>query len=434
VTTQHGRDELLRHQEANLAFMMQHVLWTNPFYQKKFRELHLPEEGITVGDLASLPFTDKAELVSDQETNPPYGTNLTRPASKYTRVHQTSGTTGHPLRWMDTRESWSWWLDCWVEVYRAAGVTSEDRLFIPFSFGPFVGFWAAFEAGPRIGALTIPAGGFTSEQRVEKVLEYEATVLVCTPTYALRLAQIARELGRDLSASHVRIAIHAGEPGASLPNVRGQIESAWEARCFDHAGATEVGAWGYGCGEKDRMHINEREFVAEVIDPETLESIPIEPGVWARGELVLTNLGRVGSPVIRYRTGDLVEMCGDPCPCGRPSVWLAGGVLGRIDQMVTVRGVNVYPGALDNIIRAHPSVEEYEAHIRTHRAMHDLLLKVEVGGGNAKEAVEALVSDIHSRLQLRPTIEVAEAGSLPRYDLKSLRFQVHVDEGDTSAQ
>ena len=414
--------------------MMEHVLWTNPFYQKKYRELHLPEPGIGIDDLPSLPFTEKSELVSDQELNPPYGTNLSRPAERYTRVHQTSGTTGSPLRWLDTRESWAWWLDCWVDVYRAAGVTPDDRLFIPFSFGPFVGFWAAFEAGPHVGAMAIPAGGFTSEQRVLKVLEYEATVLVCTPTYALRLAQVASEMGKDLAASPVRIAIHAGEPGASLPNVRAQIESAWGARCFDHAGATEVGAWGFGCGQSDRMHINEREFIAEVIDPRTLEPIPIEAGSRTRGELVLTNLGRMGSPVIRYRTGDLVEACGDPCPCGRPSVWLDGGLLGRIDQMVTVKGVNVFPGALDNMIRAHPFVDEYEVHIRTFRIMDELVIKVEVGGPGMAESVETLATDIHNRLLIRPTIEVVEKGSLPRYDLKSLRFQVHAEQSETPTE
>ena len=414
--------------------MMAHVLTANAFYQAKYAGLSVPTPITALGDLSALPFTAKSEFVSDQETTPPYGTNLTHARSQYTRVHQTSGTTGDPLRWLDTSESWTWWLDCWVEIYKTAGVTVEDRLFIPFSFGPFIGFWAAFEAGPRLGALTIPAGGLTSEQRIEKLLEYEATVLVCTPTYALRLAQVARESGQDLAAGPVRITIHAGEPGASLPNVRSQIESAWGARCFDHAGATEVGAWGYGCGEGDHMHVNESEFVAEVIDPESLETVPIEAGGRARGELVLTNLGRVGSPVIRYRTGDLVELSCDPCPCGRPSVWLGGGVLGRIDQMVTVRGINVYPSALDNIIRGHAAVDEYEVQIRADRAMDELVLKVEVAGGAAVNSVDVLATEIHNRLQLRPTIEVVENGSLPRYELKSRRFKGRADNDVASAE
>ena len=414
--------------------MMEQVLRTDPFYRSKYAQLGLPERGLDLGELASLPLTEKSEFVTDQERNPPYGTNLTRPVSEYTRVHQTSGTTGSPLRWLDTAESWAWWLDCWIEIYEAAGVTAEDRLFIPFSFGPFVGFWAAFEAGPRLGCLTIPAGGLTSEQRVEKLLEYDATVLVCTPTYALRLAQVAREMGHDLSGSSVRRTIHAGEPGASLPNVRAQIESAWGARCFDHAGATEVGAWGYSCGEADHMHINERAFIAEVIDPESLKPISAEKGGVVRGEVVLTNLGRVGSPVIRYRTGDLVELSRDPCPCGRSGAWLRGGVLGRIDQMVTVRGINVYPAAIDNIVRAHPAIDEYEVLVRSDRAMDELVLRVEVGDAAAAETSRMLAMDVHNRLQLRPTVEVVETGTLPRYELKARRFKGRADDRATSAE
>lgn len=423
---------VLAHQEAPLDSMLEQVLASNPFYQRKYAPHFTTDRPPTSADLSELPFTEKSELVEDQEANGPYGTNLTQPLPDYTRIHQTSGTTGTPLRWLDTPESWSWWLDCWVEVFRAAGVTREDRIFIPFSFGPFIGFWAAFEAGPRLGALTIPAGGLTSEQRVGKLLEYDATVLVCTPTYALRLAQIARDAGQDLRASAVRITLHAGEPGASLPNVKARIEHEWGAECFDHAGATEVGAWGYGCGHENRMHVNENAFVAEVIDPESLVPAPLSEDRTQRGELVLTNLGRVGSPVIRYRTGDLVELSRDPCPCGRSTAWLRGGVLGRVDQMVTVRGVNVYPAALDNIVRGHPMIDEYEAFVRTDRSMAELVLRIEIrhdGGDDGGDgAAESLAADVHARLQLRPTVEVAEPGSLPRYELKSRRFKGVIDE------
>ena len=417
-----SRESTVRENQRKLLdSMLEQVLAGNPFYQHKYAPLFTPDRPPTSSDLSELPFTEKSELVRDQETSGPYGTNLTRPLHAYTRVHQTSGTTGTPLRWLDTPESWSWWLDCWVEVFRAAGIAREDRIFIPFSFGPFIGFWAAFEAGPRLGALTIPAGGLTSEQRVGKLLEYDATVLVCTPTYALRLAQIARDAGRDLRAGSVRITLHAGEPGASLPNVKARIEHEWGAKCFDHAGATEVGAWGYSCGHENRMHINEDAFVAEVIDPESLVCAPSEDGT-QRGELVLTNLGRVGSPVIRYRTGDLVELSPDPCTCGRPTAWLRGGVLGRVDQMVIVRGINVYPAALEDIVRGHAVIDEYEAFVRTDRSMAELVLRIEIRGDGRDGAAESLAADVHARLQLRPTVEVAEPGSLPRYELKSRRF------------
>ena len=214
------------------------------------------------------------------------------------RIHQTSGTTGEPLRCLDTVESWNWWSRCWSSVYRAAGVTAADRVFFAFSFGPFIGFWSGYEGAQLIGALAIPGGGMSSSQRIRAMMVNDITVLVCTPTYALHLAEVAEEEGFDLAASSVNITIHAGEPGASLPTTKKRIEDAWGARCFDHAGATEVGAWGFECQVQSGVHINEGEFIAEVIDPATLE-----PAV--EGELVLTNLGRPGMPV-------------DPVPHRRP--------------------------------------------------------------------------------------------------------------------
>jgi len=427
-----GRALIRNRQKERFAALVRCVLSDNPFYQEKFSHLALGTEDISLGHLERLPFTEKSELVADQEQNPPFGSNLTLPLEEYTRVHQTSGTTGRPLRWLDTAESWLWWLRCWVEIYEAHDIGSGDRIFIPFSFGPFIGFWAAFEAGPMTGALTLPAGGLTSEQRIEKLIEYDATVVVCTPTYGLRLAQVAREMGVDLSASSVRITLHAGESGASLPNVKERIEEAWGARCVDHAGATEVGAWGYGCGERNHMHINEGEFLAEVIDPESGEPAAMGDGETQQGELVLTNLGRSGSPVIRYRTGDFVKLSREPCLCGRPTAWLGGGVLGRIDQMVTVRGINVYPSAIDNIMRAHGAVQEYEAHVRTDREMAELVLRIEAGEGDPEGVATALEEDVHRRLMLRPTVEVVPDGTLPRYELKAKRFRgVERPEGAT---
>ena len=136
-------------------------------------------------DLARLPFTTRAELSADQVAHPPYGTNLTYPPECYTRIHQTSGTTGQRLRWLDTAESWDWWGRCWAQVYRAAGVGDRDRIFFAFSFGPFIGFWSGHQGASHIGALIVPGGGMSSAQRLDAIIENEITVLVCTPTYAL---------------------------------------------------------------------------------------------------------------------------------------------------------------------------------------------------------------------------------------------------------
>src|SRR5262249_50376302 len=274
-----------------------------------------------------LPFTRKGELVADQDAHPPYGTNLSFPLGAYTRLHQTSGTTGRPLRILDTPESWLWWKRCWGYVYRGAGVRPDDRIFCAFSFGPFIGFWAAFEGGQHLGALMIPGGGQTSEQRLQMIADNQATVLVCTPTYALRLAEVAREQGFDASRSTIRATVHAGEPGASIPSTKQRIEEAWGARCYDHAGATEVGAHCFECvAQPGGIHLNEAEFIFEVVDPTTDE--PAD-----EGELIVTNLGRFGTPVVRYRTGDRVRRQPGLCPCGRTFGRLEGGILGRVDDM-----------------------------------------------------------------------------------------------------
>ena len=288
----------------------------------------------------------------DQAAHPPFGTNLTYPLDRYVRVHQTSGTSGAPLRWLDTQESWDWWARCWGFVLRGAGLGAQDRVFFPFSFGLFVGFWAGFEGARAIGALVIPGGGQDSAQRLAAIEALGATAICCTPSYALHLAEEARARGLDLNKLGVRTTVHAGEPGAGIPSVRARIEEAWGARAFDHAGMTEMGAYGFECADQAGLHVNESEFIAEVIDPATGQSAE-------EGELVLSNLGRAGSPLLRYLTGDRVRVAGGPCACGRTFLRLAGGILGRVDDMLIVRGVNVFPSALEGIVRRFPAVDEF---------------------------------------------------------------------------
>jgi phenylacetate-CoA ligase len=259
------------------------ILPANRFYARKLENL------ATLDDL----FTTKQELIDDQAAHPPYGTNLTFPLDRYTRFCQTSGTSGHPLHWLDTSESWNWMLGNWDRVYEAAGVTSKDHIFFAFSFGPFLGFWTAFEAATRMGALAIPGGGMRTSVRLNTILDTRATVLCCTPTYAIRLAETAAESHIDLEKSNVRRIIVAGEPGGSIASTRAHIEKSWPgARVVDHHGMTETGPVSYGCPARPGvLHIIESSYIAEVLD----------------GELILTNLGRIGSPLIRYGTGDLVR-------------------------------------------------------------------------------------------------------------------------------
>jgi len=397
-------------QLARVNALLAAILPANAFYATKYGALRPP---ISWETFHRLPFTTKAELVADQAARPPLGAIATYPADRYTVYHQTSGTTGRPLAVFDTPESWAWWGECWQYVYAAAGVTARDRIFFAFSFGPFIGFWSAHEAARRLGAMVIPGGGLDSKGRLELLLRTEATVLVCTPTYALRLAEVAREHALPIRDSAVRVAIHAGEPGASIPAVRARIEEAWGAHAFDHAGGTEIGAYGFACDRRDGLHVNEAEFIAEVVDADTGE--PAAEG--AHGELVITNLGRAGWPVVRYRTGDIVVAGARQCDCGRTFLRLPGGIVGRTDDLIILRGVNVYPSAVEAVVRTF-AVGEFRL-VRTREgALDELTVEVEAGVDVAAQIARTL----HDRLAVRVPTRAVPPGSLPRFDLKARRL------------
>ena len=421
------REKLRDLQWQKLQELLRIVFDRNRFYTDKWREAGIAPDALkSLTDLPKLPFTRKSELVRAQQDAPPFGTNATFPAGAYSRVHQTSGTTGIPLRVVDTPESWEWWGQCWRLVLRGAGVAANDRVFLPFSFGPFIGFWAAVEGLRQLGAMMIPGGGWDSLERLHMMRDLGATVICCTPTYALRLVQVAREQKFDLRSIPVRALVHAGEPGANVPQTKARIEAAWNAKCFDHAGSSEVGAHSFECElQPNGVHIIESEFIAEVIDPQTEHEVP--PG--EMGELVITNLGRPGFPVIRYRTGDLVRLNRKVCACGRTFARFDGGLLGRTDDMFTIRGVNVYPTAIENVIRQFSAVDEFQVLVEMRREMRHLEVQIEVHSESESEAVRARVEQaLHRALSLRPTVTVAPPGTLTRFEMKARRFR-RLDQG-----
>ena len=404
-------------QQADRLRALFAVLPENPFYVRKHSVLRTPYSG-----LSDLPFTTKAELLADQQAHPPYGTILTYPLARYNRLHQTSGTTtGQPLCWLDTPGSWDWILDLWRAKFEMMGLRPGDRLFFPFSFGPFLGFWGAFGAASACGYLALPGGGMSSAARLRFMLNHAATVIFCTPSYALHLAEVAGVERIDLAASPVRMLVAAGEPGASIPATRERIEAAWGARLFDHYGLTEVGPTAVECLENPGgMHVMARDYIAEVIDPTTGDAVP--PGTV--GELVVTNLGRLGSPLVRYRTGDLVRIDPEPCPCGRPWPRLAGGVLGRTDDMIHLRGNNLYPAALEAVVRRFAEVVEYRVTIDRTGSMAAVQIEIEpaVPSDNLAERVSRAIRD---ELFFRADVAEVAPGSLPRYELKAKRIINH---------
>jgi phenylacetate-CoA ligase len=407
-------------QGDRLRALLGGILPRNEFYRDKFAAAGIRSEEVrTPADLARLPFTTKAELTADQEANPPYGLILTYPTDQYIRLNQTSGTTGRSLRWLDTAASWDWALGCWETIYRTVGLRAGDRLFFPFSFGPFLGFWTAFDAAARMGFLCLPGGGMSSVARLRFLLDNQATVLLCTPTYALRLAEAAREAGIDLHNGSVRAIIVAGEPGGSIPATRKRIEEAWRARVFDHTGLTEVGPVGIECRDNPAgLHLLETDYIADVIDPLTTEPAP--PG--QQGELVLTNLGRWGSPVIRYRTGDLVRVDPSPCPCGRSFMRLDGGILGRVDDMIHVRGNNVFPTALEAVVRRFPEMAEYRVEVDQAGSLAVLRIEVEPVRAEAGPLLaERVDRAIRDELLFRAEVRAVAPGTLPRFEMKAKR-------------
>ncbi|CAG1007735.1 phenylacetate-CoA ligase [Burkholderiales bacterium] len=416
------REQLAALQLSKLQAMAKELWQQNRYYTVKWRAAGVaPEDLRTLEDLARLPLTTKQELMEDQAQHGPFGNNVTYPIDRYVRFHQTSGTTGVPLKVPDTEAGWQWWGRCWGHVLAGAGVSAADRIFMAFSFGPFVGFWAATEGARKLGAMMIPGGGRDSPQRLELMREVGATVLCCTPTYALRLAEVAREVGFDLRTIPIKATVHAGEPGANVPATKARIEALWQAKCFDHAGATEVGAHSFECqAQPGGTHLIESEYIAEVLDPATGK--PAAEG--ERGELVITNLGRWGFPIIRYKTGDIVRTTTQRCVCGRTSLRFEGGILGRADDMVTVRGVNVFPAGVENILRKFAEIDEFRITVSKLREMDEMQVEVELMEGADPQVVEAIAARLDTMLSFRPRVQSVARNALPRFELKAKRFHV----------
>jgi len=404
-----------------------HALWSalvpgNGFYTKKLASVGSPRRIQSLEQFTEIfPFTTKVEITENQRVSPPFGTNLTYPLERYSRYHQTSGTAGVPLRWLDTEESWQWMLGNWERILRVAQVQAADRVFFAFSFGPFIGFWLAFEAAAKIGCLCVPGGGMSTIARMRQILDIRATVLCCTPTYAIHLAETAAKENVNLSRSAVRVIIVAGEPGGSIPSTRQRIEQLCPgARVFDHHGMTEVGPVSFECpGRPGVLHVIEEAYIPELIEAAT--GRVLDRG--SSGELVLTTLGRIGSPLIRYRTGDLVRTSPEPvCACGRSDLALKGGILGRTDEMVVVRGVNVFPSAVDEIIQNCGGVAEYRVHVTKAGALTELAVEIEAAKdmSDVTSLARKLERAFHDALSLRVPVRTVTA--LPRFEMKAKRW------------
>jgi phenylacetate-CoA ligase len=397
-----------------LRGLVQTILPHNRFYAAKLARV--AHELPSLEALEQWPFTFKEELVEAASTGGPG--NLTWSPDRYVRFHQTSGTHGRPLPVFDTADDWAWWMACWEAILDRGGVQPGDRVLVASSFGPYAGFWSCFDAVLTRQAMAIPTGGMTTLARLELARSLGATVLVATPSYALHLAEVAADHKLDLAHLPIRLVIVAGEPGGSVPSVRARIREAWGADLLDHAGATEVGPWGVGDLSGRCLDIIEPWFHAEFLSVESGQAA----GPGELSELVLTTLGRSGSPVIRYRTGDLVrprwptqeEIAAGACPWVR----LEGGILGRTDDMLVVRGVNIFPGAIDDIVRSFPEIVEYRLTASTRESLDELKLEIE----DRLADPGRVAREMQVRLGLRVEVVAVPSGSLPRFEGKGRRL------------
>ena len=399
---------LRRRQLTALRTLCQDLIPDNAFYTRTLKDSGLDCERMTLEQFsARMPLTTRKAWTEDQLAHPPFGSNLTYPVERYVRFSRTSGSTRRPMIWLDTAESWDCLLDCWARVFKAAGVTGSQRLFFAFSFGPFLGFWTAYDAAMKLGHMVIPAGGLSSEARLRLLADTQAEVLCCTPTYAIRLARVAQQEGIDMGTLNVHRIVVAGEPGGSIPAMRKHISQLWGgARVFDHHGMTEVGPVTYECpAEPGVLHVMEDAHFPEVIGD----------------ELILTTLRRTGSPLLRYQTGDVVRAERRlPCACGSVELSLLGGILGRKDDMAIIRGVNVFPSVIEELVHATGGIEEYQVELSSAEDLAEMKITIEAPAGES--VCRDLQQQIQRTLTLRVPVDLAATGSLPRYEMKAKRW------------
>jgi len=386
-----------------------------------------PEDIQTFEDIRSVPTVEKSMMRDIQCKDPfPYGDALCVPLEEVVEFHQTSGSTGQPVYQADSWQDWDWFFEAWAYILWAQGYRPIDRVFIPFGYNVFVAFWAGHYAAEKIGCEVVPGGVLDTKARILKIQELKATAMMATPTYVLGMADTARSsLGIDPASLTINKITCAGEPGASIPSTKKRMEEAWGAKVYDHAGATEIGAWSYECEAQPwGMHANEGLFLVEIEDVETGEFIE-EPG--RSGKMIITALDRFAQPCIRFDSKDLIEWAPEPCACGRTFRIIKGGVLGRADDITKVKGVLLAPTAIEEVVRGMDSLgDEFEVVVDKVGDIDRITLKVELlpEMGNKPGPIEEQLKDqLRLKTNLGYRLEFHEYGSLPRWDVKAKRFK-----------
>lgn len=431
-----SRDRIKEVQEEKLLVSVKYLYEYSPFYREKFKKARLhPSDIRSLNDLAKIPITTKGEMVEDVKANPPWGTYTAIDGYIWTHrgwmMFATSGTTAAPRAFRHTlhdRDMWAW-LD--ARAMWAMGIKPGDIALIAFGYAPHVFFWGAHHAFDLMGIPVIPRGSLDTRRTCYFIDTFKPTVLGATPSYALYLGDVMKEAGYDPAKSSIRAILTGGEPGATIPSTKRRTEALWNAELHEFYGCTEAspGVGGFTCKyqvTKDEGpvcdHLMEDGQIWETVDPETLEPVPLGQ----RGLSVVTNLYSEAAPLLRFLIGDYTVLTYDPCPCGRTNARAVGGFYGRADDMLNIRGITLFPSAIEEVVRGFSEVgDEFQIVITQEKALDVLTLvaepRPEVAEKDYARLAKAIQSEVRAKVEVRPEVDLKPYGTLPKTEFKAKR-------------
>lgn len=418
------RERIAQFQLQALQRQLTYVGGRSTYYQQQWSELGFdPRDVRSLEDLSTLPTVRKADYVASLADDSPWGSMLAAPLEEVVRVHFSSGTTSGPTPVCWTQADIDRWADLYARSAYSQGVRRSDIYQVLFGFSWFVGGLGGTLGYSKIGATVIPGGSSETERQIDVMAHYGTTAVSGTPSFLLHMAETAQKLGRPLTENQVRRIQVGGEPGGAVPETRAFIERAWGAKVFDGYGSLEFQPIAWECEEQAGGHIAEDFAYAEVVDAETGAPVPDgTPGV-----LVLTHLDKQATPFVRWWTGDVVVRTAEPCACGRTLSRLPGGVLGRGDDMLVIRGVNLFPSAVEAVVRG------FEGASGEHQVVIDSSVKDPSTGfptgiklraelpGDDPDAAHRLEKAVRAALTVRCVVESVPIGSIERSTHKSRR-------------
>jgi len=404
---------------AKLREQVAYCRKASAFYRERWEAAGFdPDSLATLADIRRIPLLKKADLRAEQAAYPPFGRHLCVPRSEVVRIHGTSGTTGRPTAFAISRADWDRIGVAHARILWATGIRPGDTVFLGSFFGLYLGGWGALAGAERLGATCFPFGAGVpgqTAQAVEWLAQMRPDAFYSTPSYALRVAEVARAAGYDPADFGIRVLFFSGEPGAGIPSTKSQIEAAFGGACIDMGSMAEMTPWmtNAECDERRGMHCWDDIVYTEILDPQTEE--PVGPG--EVGVPVYTHLERDSQPMIRLWSGDLSRWTDEPCPCGRTYRRLPDGLFGRADDMLVIRGENVYPAAIEEAVRAGGCEGEFRVEVVRVGSLDELRVEVE----GREELVAAVTGELKKTLGLRAAVTAVPDGSLPRTEFKSRR-------------